>query len=204
MAPLASAQQWSGTRWFASRPGFRASLLALALLCAHASAWAEVSATKEYQIKAAFLFNFAQFVEWPSGTFTDSDVPVRIGVLGDDPFGSSLDETIRGETVRGRKLVVERSPRLDELLDCQILFIGKSEKAKLSETLGRLSDATVLTVSDLDGFTSQGGVIRFYLQGNKIRFEINLDSAQKHGLKMSAQLLSLGKVLSAQGDQGRK
>jgi hypothetical protein len=162
------------------------------LVCQPPAMHAQTSVPKEYQVKAACLFNFAQFVEWPAAAFPDADAPIRIGVLGDDPFGAALEETVRGETVRNRKLVIQRSHRVADLKNCHVLFISKSEKKRVAEILSQLSSSDVLTVSEVESFARRGGIINFYLAGKKVRFEINPDAAKRKGLKVSAQLLELG------------
>jgi YfiR/HmsC-like len=162
------------------------------------------SISKEYQIKAAFLFNFAQFIEWPTNTFTNVGTSFSIGILGDDPFGKALDETVQGETIQQHRLVIRRSQRLEDLQDCQIIFISKSEKGHLPEILSKLGGKKMLTVSELQGFASHGGVINFYLEGNKVRFEINPSTAQREGLKISSQLLSLGKIIESETPKEEK
>ena len=156
---------------------------------------AQASATKEYQVKAAFLYNFAQFVEWPSNTFANAEAAFGIGILGDDPFGKALDETVRGESIQNHRLIIQRSQRIEDLQACQIIFISKSEKGRVAEILSKLGARKILTVSELQGFASRGGVINFYLEGNKVRFEINPATAQREGLKISSQLLNLGKII---------
>jgi len=156
---------------------------------------AQTTISREYQIKAAFLFNFAQFVEWPPTAFTNAEAPLCIGVLGEDPFGTALEETVLGETVHSRKLIVQHSRRVEDLTACQLIFISKSEKGHVTEILSKLSAREALTVSEIDGFARRGGIINFYLDGNKVRFEINPAIAQREGLKMSSQLLSLGKIV---------
>jgi hypothetical protein len=156
---------------------------------------AQSDGSREYQIKAAFLFNFVQFVRWPGTAFPTSDAPFYIGVLGDDPFGSALDDTIQGEAINGHPLMVMRSPRIEELKDCQIIFICRSEEDQINEILTQLDSRPILTVSEIDGFARQGGHINLYLSGGKVRFEINPQAAQRCGLKISSQLLSLGKIV---------
>jgi hypothetical protein len=158
---------------------------------------ASADPANEYHVKAAFLFNFPQFVEWPASAFRKSDLEFRIGILGDDPFGSVLEETIRGEKVHDRKMTVQRSSQLDALKNCQILFISKSEKSRLNEILTALSQEAVVTVSEVDGFARRGGVINFFLESGKVRFEINPAAARRKGLKMSSQLLKLGKIVES-------
>jgi hypothetical protein len=170
-------------------------LAACALALAPPEAAAQPAVSKEYQVKAAFLFNFVQFVEWPAAAFTNSAAPICIGVLGDDPFGPALDETVRGETVRNRKLVVERSRRLEDLKDCQLIFISKSETERIPGILDELGPTPVLTVSETPGFAQRGGIINLYLAGNKVRFEINAAAARRKGLRISSELLSLGRII---------
>jgi hypothetical protein len=151
--------------------------------------------SKEYQIKAAFLFNFMQFVEWPPTVFTNADEPFRIGVLGQNPFDAALEETVQGETISNHKIIVEHAMQVDDLKNCQLIFISKSEKKQVTEILSALDDKPVLTVSEIEGFAERGGGINFYLEGNKVRFEVNPDAARHDGLKVSSQLLSLGKII---------
>lgn len=150
----------------------------------------------EHQIKAAFLFNFAQFVEWPPGAFTNAQAPLCIGVLGNDPFGSSLEETVHDETIRGRKLAIQHSRKIEDLKNCQMIFISRSEKSKVDEILAALDSRPVLTVGEIDGFAQRGGAINFYREGKKVRFEINPAVTRRNGLKVSSELLSLGKIVN--------
>lgn len=153
--------------------------------------------SKEYQVKAAFLFNFAQFVNWPSGVFASTNAPFYIGILGDDPFGTALDETIQDETIDNHKIIIERSQHVEDLQNCQMIFISKSKKADVSSILSELDSKPILTVSEIDGFAQHGGGINFYLSGPKVRFEINPQVPQNDGLKISSQLLSLGRIVQS-------
>jgi hypothetical protein len=163
---------------------------------------AESAASKEYQVKAAFLFNFIRFSDWPSSSFHDSSSPISIGLLGDDPFGPALDEVIHGETVRGRAIVIRRSHSIADLQTCQLLYISTSEKDRLADIIGELDQHAVLIVSDIDHSAHHGGMIGFFQEGKRIRFEINAASAQEHQVKLSAQLLSLGRVVDVPGGKG--
>ena len=156
---------------------------------------AQSDTSREYRIKAAFLYNFVQFVRWPATAFSSSDAPFHIGILGDDPFGSALDDTVAGESIDGHRLSVMRSPRIEELEGCQVIFVCRSEGNSLDAILSELKAKPILTVSEVDGFANKGGDIDFYLSGGKVRFEINPQSAQQCGLKISSQLLSLGKIV---------
>jgi len=156
---------------------------------------AQSDESREYQIKAAFLFNFVQFVKWPGTSFPNPDAPFRIGILGDDPFGSALDGTIHGESIDSHRLTVTRAEKIEDLQDCQVIFVSRSEESHVSEILSQLNSKPILTVSETQGFARAGGTINFYLTGGKVRFEINPQSAQHCGLKISSQLLSLGKIV---------
>lgn len=159
------------------------------------SASAQSGDSREYQIKAAFLFNFVQFVKWPETSFASADAPFSIGILGDDPFGSALDEMLRGEAINNHRLTVVRAQRINDLKDCQLIFVSRSEESHVGEILSQLGSKPILTVSELEGFARSGGDINFYLSGGKVHFEINPQSARQSGLKISSQLLTLGKMI---------
>ena len=167
-------------------------LLTLALPLA---AWAEDTPSKEYQVKAAFLLRFLQFVEWPESSFATAEAPIRIGILGDDPFGTVLDRMAAAERVRNRPLMVVRSGMTADLRDCHMIFVAGSERERLVSIAQELPMEAVLTISDIDGFAERGGMIRFFLADKKVRFEVNPSVAQRQHLKLSAQLLSLGRIV---------
>lgn len=150
----------------------------------------------EYQLKAVFLFNFTQFIEWPPESFADANSPLVIGVLGADPFGDYLDETVRGERVNGRPLTVQRYARVDEVKTCHVLFVSRSETEHVAQILSNLKGRSILTVSDVDGFTRQGGIIRFATESNKIRLKISLDAAQEAKLTISSKLLRPAEIVA--------
>lgn len=151
----------------------------------------------EYQVKAIFLFNFIQFVQWPAATFARPDSPILIGVLGYDPFGPALEAVINGETVHKRPLHVIRSHHWQDLQQCHLVFVSPSERQHVDTVLRAFSTRPVLTVSEVPGFAERGGVINFFFEGRKIRFEINLSAARRHDLKMSAQLLNLARIIGS-------
>ena len=148
---------------------------------------------REYEIKAAFLFNFMQFVEWPVGASTNADAPFVVGVLGDDPFGMMLDEVIKGETIRGRPMVITRKRRIDDLKDCHLIFVCSSERGKIRDILEALRGHFALTVSDADQFCAQGGMIGLISEGGRVHFEINQKAAEQCDLKISSKLLRLSR-----------
>lgn len=153
-----------------------------------------VQAVREYQIKAAFLFNFIKFVEWPTDGFTHRSTPITLGVLGKDPFGTALD-SLDGKTVKGRRLVVKRSASLQDLQCSHILFISSSENGHLPQIVEALNNSSVLTVGEAARFTRVGGIINFVIKKNKIRFEINVDAAERAGFTISSKLLKLATVI---------
>jgi YfiR/HmsC-like len=142
----------------------------------------------EYQVKAAFLFNFLKFVEWPQAA---GATPWVIGILGHDPFGELLDQTVKGKTVSGRPVEIRRYSRLGEVKDCNILFIGGAD-------FGRIvipAQPGLLTVGEAPGFLKSGGIINFYIEDNRVHFEIRPAVARSAGLRVSSQLLKLGRAL---------
>jgi len=151
------------------------------------------STTEEYTLKAAFLFHFAQFVEWPEETFKEVNNPLTYCTIGDDPFQGSLDTTLSGKTIGARSFRVQHFKQPQELQGCQVLFIGAGEKKLLPEILAKAKPSSILTVGESEHFAEDGGMIGFVLDENKIRFEINLEAAQKAKLKISSRLLALAK-----------
>ncbi len=154
---------------------------------------AQESESREYKIKAAYLLNFAKFVEWPTNRFLTTNSPIKVGVLGKDPFGPDLELTIGGRLVGGRKCEIVRTDDPDTALSCHIVFISSSERKELPAILEKLHRGNVLTVGEWEQFTPQGGIIRFYLYENTVRFEVNALAAEKAGLRVSAKLLQIGK-----------
>ncbi len=132
----------------------------------------------EYRVKAVFLFNFAQFVDWPPDAFTDPGQPFVIGILGKDPFGAELDAVVRGETVAQRSLVVERYDNIAQLHNCNILYIARSEIGHLPQILSALGGRSILTVSDADGDEQTGVMIRLVNRSNHVRLQIDVGAAR--------------------------
>jgi hypothetical protein len=161
---------------------------------------AQTAAAGEYQLKAVFLFNFAQFVEWPPQAFTDPRTPLIIGVLGEDPFGAFLDDTVRDERVNNRPLAVQRYRRVEDIKSCHILFISRSETGRLEQIFAGLKGRSVLTVSDVVGFAQHGGMIRFVTEKNKIRLRINLEAAKAANLTISSKLLRPAEIINPGGE----
>lgn len=157
---------------------------------------AQTEPSREYKLKAVFLFNFAQFVDWPAQAFPDAQSPLVIGVLGQDPFGAYLDEIVRDEKVKGRPLLVERHRQVDEVRACHILFVSRSESERLDAVLLELKGRPILTVGDTDDFAKRGGMIRFVTEKNKTRMSVNLGAAKESKLKISSRFLRSAEIVT--------
>jgi len=145
----------------------------------------------DYQVKAAYLYNFGRFVEWPSEVAAAKSGPFTVCVLGQDPFGSTLDATLAGETIAGKNVVAKRISTAQESVDCQILFLSAAEASRLHKLIEDLDKVAVLTVSDMPQFAQRGGMIQFVLEGSRVRFEVNLTATQRAGLTLSSDLLKV-------------
>lgn len=156
---------------------------------------AQTRKPSEYQVKTAFLYNFAKFVEWPSEAFADSSDPIIIGILGKDPFGNDLEKTIKGKTVKGREITIKHSKQIEKFRSCHILFISMSEKRNLKHILKNFKKSSILTVSEIENFTQYGGIIGFVMKQHNVRFEINMDAAERSGLQISSKLLKVAKAV---------
>lgn len=166
------------------------------LFAAASAAPAEIDrpALSADEIKAAYLFNFAKFVDWPAETFADTAAPLQICFFGGEAVERSF-RTLEGKTVKGRALQVKTISRLQDLSRCQVLFIGADQLARWPQIQEQLTWGRMLTVSDGEGFSREGGMIGFSSQNNRIRFSIHLDKTQRSGLKLSSQLLQLAEVI---------
>jgi hypothetical protein len=174
----------------------------LSLLCAPAAIVAVCCATargdpagpsREYQLKAAFLYNFAQFAEWPDDAFKGPRGPIVIAVAGENPFGGTLEQAVRGKQLNGREITVRYFPSAAAVEPCHVLFVSASERNNVPQALQR-AGSYCLTVGDVEGFTARGGIFRFLVEDNKVRFEVNIDAAQHARVKISSRLLKLAKI----------
>lgn len=152
---------------------------------------AQSLSSREYEIKAAYLYNFIKYVDWPS--YGDT---ITIGVLGYDPFGTAL-APLNSKVVKGRRLVIRHFDSVREAQQCQIIFVSSSEKQRLQEIFESLRFARVLTVGETQGFADGGGIINFIEENNKIRFEINAEAARRTGLNISSELLKLARLVKS-------
>jgi len=155
-----------------------------------ARAAAQASAPKE-QVKAAFLFDFTKFVDWPASAFAGARSPFVMAVLGDATLAALLERVVAGETAKGRPIAVERIARPQDLPPCQLLYVSDAQRRRLKEALARVRGEPVLTVAEMPGFNRAGGIINFEVRGGKLGFAINKAAADEAGLKISSQLLGL-------------
>jgi hypothetical protein len=173
---------------------FRSALavLAFTLMSGGAVTGSGTDGGNEYEVKAAFLYKFASFVEWLPEA---ANKTLCIAVIGDDRFGGALDEVVKGKSVNGRGFSIQRFKSGREAAGCQIVFISGSEKKRVRAILDQLEVPGILTVSEIPGFCEAGGMVNFEILEDKVRFEINPDAAERGGLKVSSKLLSVAKVV---------
>jgi len=195
--------------------GYLHSVLLLLVLCVCLGlivtqiAFADTSSAKykEYEVKSAFIFNFLKFIDWPGEKTAANNNQIIIGIIGEDPFGPAAN-VFKDKSVEDHKLVVKRfesfeqirklsekdkNESIDALKRCHLLFICQSEQKQLHDIIEIVCNSSVLTVADTDGFIEAGGIINFFTEDNKIRFDINQAAAEKTGLKIRSQLLRLAK-----------
>ena len=173
-----------------------AGFLALALAVLSGPRTDALEPPTEHEVKAAFLYNFARFVEWPPSAGA-ANQPFIVAVLGDDPFGATLDRTLAGKTLEARPIVVRRLASLDEAVRVHILFVGTSDRAQVARVVRTLSGTHVLTVGEMPGFAELGGMIGFRTERRRVRFDINVAQASRAGLKISSQLLKLARIVGS-------
>ncbi|MEW6715710.1 MAG: YfiR family protein [Nitrospirota bacterium] len=158
------------------------------LLSAHYAGAQETGPT-ESQIKAAFLYNFVKFIDWPDNANT-----LTLCILGEDRFGKDID-SIEGKAAAGKALSVRRIKSVQDIKQCRMLFIASSENERLSGILTAAQGLNIITVGDTAGYAERGVIINFYMEQNKVRFEINKDAAARSGLKISSKLFSLARIV---------
>ena len=183
---------------------FSSTLVALLVLflCGGEILLAQQQKPSEYQVKATYLYNFGRFVRWPDSVPAGKGESFTVCVLGQDPFGSILDSTLAGETLAGKPVVLRRISKPQDGGECRILFISSTEEKHLDEILTAFDESGVLTVSDMPGFTRRGGMIQFVLEGDRVRFEINLASAESARLVLSSELLKVASSVRRGGRSG--
>lgn len=172
----------------------RALCLAIVWLAFSVPIPAQRASVDELEVKAVFLFNFVQFVDWPENAFSGPEDPVVIGVLGSDPFGQLLDDVVRGEMVKGRSLVVTRFRRVEDIKSCHVLFISPSLARMYEHILTTLDAQPTLTVGETENFTALG-MVRFISEQNRVRLEVNVEKARAAGLTISSNLLRAARIV---------
>lgn len=158
---------------------------------------AQTSDSKEYKVKAIFLFNFAQFMEWPEDSFAHEKAPFVLGILGENLFGTFLKETIINEKIEGHPLVIEHYNEISEVNGCHILFVHTTQVDQMNAMADHLKYQHVLTVGESRDFITKGGVVRFFMKGGKIRLEINVQAAEAAGLVISSKLLGVSQIVKS-------
>jgi hypothetical protein len=177
----------------------RAILATSSVLVGLCGSFAQAQGLSEYQVKAAFLYNFARFVDWPADS---PDSPFVIGIVGDDPFRGALESAVKGKTVNGRPVLVRRFTSAESAHGCQILFISGSERGRLQSILDSLNGSAVLTVGETEGFARSGVAINFVIENDRVRFEVNVEAAERVQLKISSKLLSIARIVKDERHRG--
>ena len=152
----------------------------------------------EYEVKAALIYNFTKFTDWPASAFASANSPIVVGIAGDDPFQGLLEKTLSGETIKNHPIQVRRMTGLNDLFACHILFVSRSEKNQMAAIIAEASHRPILTISEVDGFGQLGGILNFVMVDKSIRFEINAGAAQQADLKISSKLLNLPKAIKVE------
>jgi hypothetical protein len=190
----------------------RAAIAILPILLAAMAVNAQNTAgSAEYLIKAGFIYNFANLVQWPSSSFAQADSPIVIVILGEDHFGTTLDRALDGKKVNARSFVIKRAKSISELQrtlgpqkDCQILYVSSSEMPHLSDAIQMLKGVPVLTIGETPGFARNGGIINLILEDNKVRFEVNVAAAKDADLNISSRLLALARIIQTPASDSRR
>lgn len=150
--------------------------------------------TREYEVKAAFIFNFTQFIHWPDAAFASKDSPFVVATLGDDPFDGALEHAMAGKSVEQHPISVQHFASVDGVGPCQLLFVPATQDSSMKPLLAKLDSQPVLIVGESDDFSSIGGELRFFVEDQKMRFEINPDPIEAAGIKISAKLMKLARI----------
>jgi YfiR/HmsC-like len=179
------------------------TLFVTAVLAASLAASAKMQDSKhsEFEIKAAYLYNFGRFVAWPPESL-ENEKSFQVCVLGRDPFGNALDKILANEKIQGKPAMARRISEASAVKGCQVLFISSSEEARLGQILTVMDSKSVLTVSDISDFSARGGMIEFVRDQERVRFEVNLDAAEAARLTMSSDLLKVALFVRKKGNSG--
>jgi hypothetical protein len=196
MGPSCKQAGIAAPRVPAMRLGFALAFILIWHAIADSSALiAQTKAASEYQVKAAFLYNFAKFIEWPPSAFSDAKQPLDICVYGRDPFGTALEDALMGKMIGDRRVGLGRAMLFQDLAGCHVIFVSSSAHESAADLANRLKGRAVLLVGEGDGFAASGGTIQFTIEDDRVRFVINPDAADRAGLKISSKLLALAKIV---------
>lgn len=185
----------TGRRRRTARSAIQIGGVLLAVLLVAGALRPQETSTVEYQVKAAFLYNFAKFIEWPPEAFPTEKSPISFCIFGHDPFGNALDEVLRGKSVNNREFLVRRAREYAEPKTCQLVFVSGHEDRHLSEILNSVRGASALVVGESEKFAERGGTLQFFLENNKLRFAVNVDAAKRARLQISSKLLALARIV---------
>lgn len=175
--------------------GVRVAVLLPALLAACGLFGAPAAPVSEYRVKAGYLYNFTRYVDWPAGAFADPSAPLVIGVLGNDPFGKELDATVEGRSSQGRRVIVRRTQRVEDLAGCHVVFISASELGRLAVILAALKRTSALTVCDAQAVFERGVMIKLILVQSTVQFDVQLRPATEAGLRISSRMLDAARLV---------
>jgi hypothetical protein len=167
----------------------------VALVCLLAGSVPAFAAPSEYEVKAAFLYNFTRYIDWPPSAFSGDNAPFVIGILGNDPFGNFLTDAVNGKDMDGRPFVVRHFAHTSDIQSCQMLFVSASAQGQMESVVAHLGKSDTVLVGDSRGFLSRGGTINFFISSQRVHFEINPDAAERVGVKISSRLLALAKIV---------
>jgi len=175
------------------------SYLVLLVACLASPALAAAAPLNEYAVKAAFLYQFTRFVEWPPSAFPDAEAPLVVGILGQDPFGDHLRVATQGRTADGRPIVVRHVRHGEQLRQCHVLFVSASEEGRIPDVLRTVGTAGVLTVGDSPGFAEAGGTMNFVIEAARVKLEVNMRAAERARVRISSKLLTLARIVDRSG-----
>jgi hypothetical protein len=178
-------------RWQAER--LKSALAIVALLGAAVICRAG-EPSREYKVKAAFIYNFARFIEWPPEVFPNSEAPFVVAVVGADPFDGALEQVVSGKKIGARRVEIRHFDSIDNIGPCQILFVPSTDDVSEARIIQKIGNDHVLSVGESETFAANGGTLRFFSEGNKIRFEVNTDAADRARLQISSKLLNLARI----------
>jgi hypothetical protein len=169
-------------------------IIALLLLFTFDQSKSQDAVLPEYKVKSVFIFNFTKFVDWPSTSFESEDSPFIIGIIGNNPFGNYLEETVLGEKVGPHPIVIKRYLDKKDITKCHLLYLGYTDPNRIKDIISYLENKPVLTVSEADGFCNSGGMVQFYTERNKIKLAINSEASKSASLNISSKLLSVART----------